>query len=934
MPASWRFSKGNQEENMLRVNLKTSLSRGLALIAIVVLGAGIAPALAKQDSEIAFTKTVLDNGLTLLVHEDHKAPIVAVNVWYHVGSKNEKPGRTGFAHLFEHLMFNGSENNDDDYFQVLEKIGATTLNGTTNEDRTNYFQNVPTSSLDVVLWMESDRMGHLLGAITQEKLDEQRGVVQNEKRQFENQPYALAEEMIVQHTYPEGHPYSWTVIGSMEDLNAAALEDVHQWFKDYYGAANAVIVLAGDITPEAAKEKVQRFFGHIPSGPPVPRPQAWVAKREGTIRQSAEDRVPHARVFKVWNVPASSTVAHDHLERVADILASGKNSRLYKRLVYDEQIALNVNAYVDSREIGSLFRIEATAQPDAELAAVEAAVDEELARLFAEGPTAEELARVKVGRYASFVRSSEGVGGFGGKSDILARNQVYAGDPQHFAVQLARFEAATADDLRATAGEWLSDGVYVLEVHPFKDYTVAESDVDRSKVPSPGVAPEPHFVKLRRDKLSNGMKLILAERHSTPVVELSLMADAGYAADSFAVAGTAQLAMTMLDEGTKTRNALQISEQLNALGAQLFSGSNLDVSSVNLSALTANLEASLELMADVVMNPAFPENEFQRLQRQQLSAIDAQKANPIQMALRVFPMLLYGQDHAYGTPFTGSGHRHEVEKLTRGDLVKFHETWIRPNNSTMLIVGDTTMAEIKPKLERLFKGWKQGKVPAKNLGTVAQKNTPTVYIIDKPDAIQSVILAGHVAPPRGREDDLAVETMNTVLGGSFTSRLNMNLREDKHWAYGAGSVMVDAKGQRPFLAYAPVQTDKTRESMAEVQKELEAICGPRPVSEEELVKVKDKKVLELPGTWETNGAVLGSLAEMVRFGLEDNYFDSYADNVRALSVGQVGATAREMLHPDKLVWVVVGDRAKIEADIRELGLGQISLLDVDGNPIQ
>ena len=918
---------------MLQARFRAPRWRSLALTAIVALPAGFVPVSAKQDVEIPFTKTVLDNGLTLLVHEDHKAPIVAVNVWYHVGSKNEKPGRTGFAHLFEHLMFNGSENNDDDYFQVLERIGATTLNGTTNEDRTNYFQNVPTSALDVVLWMESDRMGHLLGAITQEKLDEQRGVVQNEKRQFENQPYALAEEMIVEHTYPEGHPYSWTVIGSMEDLNAAALDDVHQWFKDYYGSANAVIVLAGDITPEAAKEKVQRYFGHIPSGPPVPRPQVWIAKREGTIRQTAEDRVPHARVYKVWNVPPLSDVEHDHLEMVADVLASGKNSRLYKRLVYDEQIALSVEAYVDSGEIGSLFRIEATAQPGVELAKVEAAIDEELARLIAEGPTAEEIERVKVGRYASLVRSSEAIGGFGGKSDILARNQVYTGDAEHYRVQQVRFEAATAGDLREAADQWLSDGVYVLEVNPFKDYKVAESDVDRSKVPSPGAAPEPKFVELRRDRLSNGMELILAERHSTPVVELSLMMDAGYAADSFAVAGTAQLAMNMLDEGTKTRDALQISEELNALGARLSSGSNLDVSTVNLSALKANLDASLELMADVVMNPSFPEKEFKRLQRQQLSAIDAQKANPIQMALRVFPILLYGKDHAYGTPFTGSGHKHEVEKLTRDDLVEFHKTWIRPNNAAMVIVGDTSLAEIKPKLERLFKGWKKGKVPTKNIATVAQKKSSSVYLIDKPDAIQSIILAGHVAPPRGREDDLAVETMNTVLGGSFTSRLNMNLREDKHWAYGAGSVMVDAKGQRPFLAFAPVQTDKTRESMAEVQKELEAICGPRPVSEEELARVKGKKVLELPGTWETNGAVLGSIAEMVRFDLDADYFDKYADSVRALSVGQVGATAKEMLHPDKLIWVVVGDRSEIEANIRALGLGEISLLDADGNPV-
>ena len=292
--------------------------------------------------DIPFEKFVLDNGLTLIVHEDHKAPIVAINVWYHVGSKNEKPGKTGFAHLFEHLMFNGSENFDDDYFQVLERVGATDLNGTTNPDRTNYFQNVPTNALDVALWMESDRMGHLLGAITQEKIDEQRGVVQNEKRQGENQPYGVTRQLLTENTYPKGHPYSWMTIGSMEDLNAASLEDVHEWFKTYYGAANAVVVVAGDIDPQTAKAKVEKYFGDIPSGPPVAKQEAWIAKRTGTHRTTVEDRVPQARIYRTWNIPPGGTAEADYLDLASDVLSAGKTSRLYKRLVYEDQIATNV----------------------------------------------------------------------------------------------------------------------------------------------------------------------------------------------------------------------------------------------------------------------------------------------------------------------------------------------------------------------------------------------------------------------------------------------------------------------------------------------------------------------------------------------------------------------------------------------------------------
>ncbi|MCP3978371.1 MAG: insulinase family protein [bacterium] len=906
------------------------------LLALFVLGAVASTAQAGDAMEIDIPHEtfVLGNGLTLIVHEDRKAPIVAVNVWYHVGSKNEKPGRTGFAHLFEHLMFNGSENFDDDYFQAMARIGATDLNGTTNNDRTNYFQNVPTSAIDSALWMESDRMGHLLGVVTQEKLDEQRGVVQNEKRQGENQPYAKSRELITKSCYPEGHPYSWTVIGSMDDLDAAALDDVHQWFKGYYGAANAVVVVAGDIDAKTAKAKVERFFGDIPSGPPVDRPDIEVAKRSESTRTVVQDRVPHARIYKVWNVPQFASHDHELLELVSGVLTSGKNSRLYKRLVYDEQIARSVTSYVGSREIGSLFQVIATAQPGVDLAQVEAAVDEELARLIAEGPTAEELERVKTDNVAGFIRGIERIGGFGGKSDILAYSQVYGGRSDYYKTALAYQREATAADVQRVARDWLSAGDFNLEIHPFPQYAHAEaSDVDRSKLPEPGEPPKAQFVKLDRATLSNGMKLIVASRHATPIVDFDLLIDAGYAADKGAAPGTAKLAMDMLDEGAGSRDALEIADALTRLGAELGTGSNLDMSSVSLSAIKANLDESLELYADVILKPTFPENEFDRLKKQQLTTIESEKSQPVSMALRVFPGLLYGRDHAYGTPFTGSGSADTVSRLTRKDLQQFHGTWFKPNNATLVVVGDTTMSEIKPKLEKLFKGWKKGNTPKKDISTVAQKSGAEVYLIDKPGAIQSVIFAGHVAPPRGAGDDVAAETMNTILGGSFISRLNMNLREDKHWSYGARTLLLDARGQRPFLAFAPVQTDKTKESMIEIQKELDGIRGGKPVTAAELSKIKNKKVLELPGSWETNGAVLGSITEIVRFDLNDGYFDTYADKVSGLSLEQVSGAAAAIVQPDKLVWVIVGDREKIEAGIRELGYGEIKLMDADGNQV-
>ena len=884
--------------------------------------------------DIPYQKFLLSNGLTLLVHEDHKAPIVAINIWYHVGAKNEKQGKTGFAHLFEHLMFNGSEHFNDDYFQAMERIGSTDLNGTTNHDRTNYFQNVPKSAIDVALWMESDRMGYLLGAIDQAKLDEQRGVVQNEKRQGENQPYGNVDELITKSTFPAGHPYSWTVIGSMEDLNAASLEDVRQWFKTYYGAANAVLVIAGDIDTQTAKEKVEKYFGDIPSGPPISRYEKWIAQRTEDQHQIVEDRVPQARIYKVWNVPEYGSAEGDYLDLISDVLTSGKTSRLYKRLAYDDQIATSVYSYVDLREIAGQFFIVVTIKPGVPLETVEMALNEELQQFLEDGPTPEEVDRVQTQYLAHFIRGIERIGGFGGKSDILAKNEVFLGDASHYKIALDRIQSATPNILQATAKNWLTRGVYTLEVHPFPGYTTLKTKTDRSRLPEPESPPEVKFPKFQKATLSNGLKIILSERHSIPVVNFNLMLDAGFAADQFALPGTAKLAMEMLDEGTKQRTALQISDELDRLGAQLNTGSNLDMSHVSLSALKENLQHSLDVFADVILNPSFPEIDFTRLKKNQITAIQKEKVTPVQMALRVFPRLLYGKNHAYGNPLTGSGTEESVQKITREDLQKFHQTWFKPNSATLIVVGDITFPEIKKTLEIAFGKWGIGDVPQKNIHSVELPEKSSIFLLDRPGALQSIIFAGHVAPPKANPDELAIETFNNILGGTFTSRVNMNLREDKHWAYGAFTFLVDARGQRPFIGYAPVQTDKTAEAMEEMFKEFTRILKSKPITAEELDKVKKKQILQLPGTWETMSAVASSIGEIVQFGLPEDYFDRYPKEIQALDLQKVSKAARNMLHPDRLIWVVVGNREKIESKIRKLNWGDIHFIDADGNLVE
>jgi len=888
-----------------------------------------------DDIEIPYQEFVLDNGLTLIVHEDHKAPIVAVNVWYHVGSKNEVMGRTGFAHLFEHLMFQGSENFDDEYLTFLEQLGATSLNATTWFDRTNYFENVPTNALDTTLWLESDRMGHFAGAITQDKLDEQRGVVQNEKRQGDNQPYGKVWEIMLRQLFPPDHPYSWETIGSMEDLDAASLEDVREWFATYYGPNNAVISIAGDVDTAEVLAKVEKYFGDIPPGPPLVKPHTWIPTHNAERRQVMQDRVPQARVYFAWTGPRWGTADAEYLALAASILATGKNSRLYERLVYTDQIATDVSLAPLALELSGITYLIASAQPDNNLADIEAVIREELERFAAKGPTKKELERAKVRQRAAFLRGIERVGGSAGKAGVLARNAVYGGSPDRYKQELAIIDTATPDDVRAAAARWLAANAFILEVHPYPELSTAAEGADRNNLPEPGEFPEVGFPEFTRTRLTNGLELLVAPRPGVPVVEISLVLNAGYASDQFAEAGTASLAMAMLDEGTPQRSALEIADELAMQGANLGAGSNLDTSYIQLSALRTNLDESLDVFADIVLNPAFPDSELERLRRIALVRIQQEQNSPMSMALRTVPRLLYGDDHPYGQPLTGTGTPESVQAITRDDLIAFHEAWFRPNNATLIVVGDVDPDAMLERAEDLFGRWEPGEVPQKNLAVTKPGGAGNIiYLLDRPDADQSVIFAGLLVPPKSNPDEIAIQGMNRILGGMSSARINMNLREDKGWSYGAYSVIVGARGERPLLVYGSVQTDKTAESIAEIERELLEIIDSNPPQPDELQIAKSSQTLSLPGRWEASADVAASLGEIVRFGLPDDYWSTYADRIDALQLDDVTAAANEYLRPAEFVWVVVGDRSQVEANLMELGYDDIRLIDSEGRPVE
>jgi zinc protease len=910
-------------------------------------------------ADIPFEQFTLPNGLRVIVHTDRKAPIVSVNLWYQVGAKNELPGRTGFAHLFEHLMFQGSENYKGEFFEPFELVGTTDQNGTTNSDRTNYFQNVPTTALDMALWMESDRMGHFIGSVTQELLDEQRGVVQNEKRQGENQPYGQVFERLLKSSYPKGHPYSWTTIGSMSDLSAASLDDVKQFFKTWYGPNNAVLVLAGDIDLATAKEKVSKYFGHIPAGPTMAQPKVDPAPRTTSTRETFTDNVPQARVYRAWNTAEYGQPDVERLQLLAQVLGGSRSSRLDKRLVFQDKLADSVSTGAWPNLLGGLFFIQVDVKQGVDVATVEKALDEELAKLLAEGPTATELEQARTVYKAGFIRGIERIGGFGGKADALAECAVFAGDPGCFRDSLRTLETATAADLMDAGKRWLAQGDHTIVVTPGErvptveepsitapemapvpaadpKYTTTPSTVDRSQgVPQTTEFPELSFPALQRAELSNGIKVILAERHVIPVVQMSLELPGGYVADVGRKLGTASFTYGMLDEGAGKLDALAFADEAERLGASLGAGAALDGGNAYLSALKEYLDASVALYAQMLREPRFDDNEIERVRQTWIAGIKQEKARPNSAAMRLLPPLVYGEGHPYAIPFSGTGTEDSIAALTRDDLVAFHKQWVRPEGATLIVTGATTLEEILPVLEKHLGSWKgEGEAPTPvAVPAVALPAKPRVFLVDQPGAIQANVFVGQVVPSTMDPQATEFEIANSVLGGEFSSRLNMNLREDKHWAYGSYSFVQGAKGQRPWLAFAAVQIDKTAESIAELKREIaDYASGKSPAKPEEVAKIQATEIRSLPGSYETARAVMGAIGGIVRFERPDDYVMQRRAKIEALTPEVVQAAAGT-IQPEALTWVVVGDLSKIEAPVRALNLGEVQVVDADGKPV-
>jgi zinc protease len=886
--------------------------------------------------DIPYESFTLPNGLRVIVHTDRKAPIVAVSTWYDVGSKHEPEGKTGFAHLFEHLMFQGSENAPGDFFAPLRDVGATDFNGTTNFDRTNYFETVPRPALERALFLESDRMGWLLGAIDQALLDEQRGVVQNEKRQGDNQPYGLVFYTLLEELLG-GTPYGHNVIGSMADLDAASLDDVKNWFRQHYGPNNTVLVLAGDVDVSEARPLVEKYFGEIASGPRTQAPVVEIPTLAEPKAVTMHDRVAASLVLRSWAVPGLNDPDAVPLDVFGAVLGGLASSRLDNALVREEKVAVQVSAGVQSLSQLGIFLVQAVVRPGVDPATVAARLDAIMADLLENGPTADEVRRVVTTNVSNRITGLEAVGGFGGKAVALASGELYSNDPAFYKKQLDAMARVTPQQVQAAGRKWLSRPPLTISVVPGEReaYQEAQSVAaaapvaaapqpakgTRGELPQVGGINDLDFPDVTRTRLSNGIEVVYAHRAAVPVTRVLMSFDAGAAADPDGKLGTQSLTLSLLKEGTASKNSTQIAEAGERLGASLGTGWSPDRTYLTVASPSPNLGGALDLFADVVRNPAFAPGEVERLRASLLTNIAAELVNPSSIANRAMPPLLYGTAYPYAKLAAGAGDPTAVSALTRDDLVAFHRAWIRPDKAEIFVVSDLPLDQVRSALEARFGNWAaEGTAGSKAFSGSPQPSAPRIVLLDRPNSPQSVILAGQMTGLDPRNELLTHQAANQVLGSGFMSRLNIELRENKRWSYGAGGGFTWLENAVPYVISAPVQADRTADSIRAIQQQVRDFLSTSGVTAAELTREVNGTTRELAGRFETSGAVLNAMLQNDVWRRPDDFYDTVAQKYRSMTAEQLDTAMRGTLDPDRFVWVVVGDAATVKPQLDTLGL--------------
>ena len=898
----------------------------------------------KNLPRVSFEKYTLSNGLQVILHIDRKLPVVHVNHWFHVGSKVERPGRTGFAHLFEHLMFEGSENAPGGYFKYIEQAGGNLreggVNGTTSYDRTNYFATVPSGNLEYVLWLESDRIATLADALTRENFENQREVVRNERRQTtENQPYGRWFELVNEHLYPGGHPYSWPIIGRHEDLEAATVDEVAEFFRTYYTPNNLSLVIAGDFDEDHARDRVAHYYGEMESGPLVDRQRRWVPSLSEQKIMEVTDRVPQARIHMIWPAPARFEAEETSLDAAAAVLGDGLSSRLEKLLVYDRRLCTEVSTFNYAQEISGLFGVIATVRPGGDVLEVEGLVMEEIARLAASGPTRDEVERARTVWEYQYVSSLERIGGFGGKADRLNESNTYKNDPGFFHVEHDRFRELTGSKIAETAERWLvSRHGLLLRYYPDELSKVvdqgaapaaADETLDRARVPALGKDTPFQTPTVHEGRLNNGLEVLVVEHHDLPKVAVSLNVKTGSVHDPPERAGASQLMLQTMDKGTRSHGALAIDEALSRLGTVIRKSMYLESARLGLDVLTENLSPAMALFAEVVRNPLFPEEELERERHHHLDNLAQQASHPQSLAQRVCPMLVFGADHPYGRPV--QGYVSTVADATRYDIARSYEENWRPDQSALVFVGDITYDQAMKLAENRFGSWRGDVRPAKTVPDLSpERKANRIYLIDRPDAPQTVVCQFIEAPGRDTPDYYALRLVDAVWGGGFQSRLNLNLREEKGYTYGVSTALGLLGAAGYWKAQTSIQADKTGEVVLELMSEMEGLAGERPVGEEELEEARTGRIRGYAQQFESLRRIAGSIGGLWSSGRPMSDIRDSVENLEAVTLDEVRSAASQHLKPRRAGYLLVGDRSEIEAQLTDKGLEMAEVLDPEG----
>ncbi len=881
---------------------------------------------------IEFDKFTLSNGLDVILSRDDSLPVTSVNLWYHVGSKNEDEGKTGFAHLFEHVMFEGSKNHDTSFFEPLQKVGAN-LNGSTTPDRTNYWVDVPSNYLELILWLESDRMGYLLETLTDRKLDVQRDVVKNERRQnYENRPYGMAHMMLQPAVFPTPHPYNWTTIGSPEDLDNASLDDVKSFFRRFYTPNNASLAIVGDFDPDDARALVENYFGDIAPGPQVERARRMDSSLSGAVDITSHDRVQLPRLYMTWpTVPAFSD-EQPALDILGAILGDGRSSRLYRSLVYERRSAREAQVYHHDQEIAGEFMVQATANPGHSLDELESELLHQLDDIRSGNVSERELERAKNRVQASHVFQLERSGGFGGRADQLNYYNTYTGDPAFINKDLDRYMAVTVEDVRQAAAA-LGEARVKLSIHPEAERSASTTAIQREKMPAAAAQPSFTAPVPNRARLDNGLNILHVERRGIPTVAFGLLIRSGSADDTPDRAGIAHLTTTMLPEGTASRDSGQISDEMEFLGSQIRAVASRERILITSDGLTSTWRDTLAVLGDVAMNPAFPDHELERIRANTLTDLRRVSDNPATISARATRGVIFGPGTPYGHP--QSGDEDSVSAVTRSDLQAYFDAHFDPRAATFIIVGDLSLDEAVEAANKTFGDWRASSDSAERArATVAppEPSPTTIYIADKPGAAQSVVRAGHLTVPRNHPDYLPFNLFNYIFGGQFSARLNMNLRQDKGYSYGYMSTVDWNLAPSMLVAGGGVQTAVTKETVIETLKEFNEIVGERPVTETEFSDAVQGILRSLPAQFETQSRIVAQLTRMVAYDLPDDYLAQLPDSLAQVNLEDVRRVASELLDVGHLNIVIAGDASAVEPGLRELGL-PIVRIDYEGREI-